>query len=54
VCTVAVDDLDDTERRITEAGGARVVETRQVEGVGRVAYFRDPDGNVLGVIEPQR
>jgi predicted enzyme related to lactoylglutathione lyase len=54
VCTVAVDDLDETERRIGEAGGARVVETRRIEGVGRVAYFRDIDGNVLGVIEPQR
>src|SRR5215207_7012772 len=54
VCTVAVDDLDETERRIGEAGGARVVETRVVEGVGRVAYFRDLDGNVFGVIEPQR
>ena len=54
VCTVAVDDLDDTERKIADAGGARVVETRAVQGVGRVAYFRDPDGNILGVIEPQR
>ena len=35
-------------------GRARVVETRAIEGVGRVAYFRDPDGNILGVIEPQR
>jgi len=54
VCTVAVDDLDATEQGIAEAGGARVVETRVIEGVGRLAYFRDPDGNVLGVIEPQR
>jgi predicted enzyme related to lactoylglutathione lyase len=54
VCTVAVDDLDETDRRIAEAGGARVVDTRRIEGVGRVAYFRDPDGNMLGVIEPQR
>jgi uncharacterized protein len=54
VCTVAVDDLDETERRIQEAGGARVVDRREIEGVGRLAYFRDPDGNMLGVIEPQR
>jgi predicted enzyme related to lactoylglutathione lyase len=54
VCTVAVDDLDETERRIAAAGGARVVDRRAIEGVGRLAYFRDPDGNLLGVIEPQR
>jgi predicted enzyme related to lactoylglutathione lyase len=30
------------------------VDRREIEGVGRLAYFRDPDGNMLGVIEPQR
>jgi uncharacterized protein len=54
VCTVAVDDLDETERRIAEAGGARVVDRRDIEGVGRLAYFRDPEGNIFGVIQPQR
>jgi predicted enzyme related to lactoylglutathione lyase len=54
VCTVAVEDLAETDRRITESGGACVVDRREVEGVGSVAYFRDPEGNVLGCIEPQR
>jgi uncharacterized protein len=54
VCTVAVEDLTETERLITEGGGARVVDRREIEGVGSVAYFRDPEGNVLGCIEPQR
>ena len=54
VCTVAVDDLDETDRRMGEAGGARVVDVREIPEVGRVAYFRDLDGNMLGVIEPQR
>jgi len=53
VCTVAVEDLAETERKITAGGGERVVDRREVEGVGRLAYFRDPEGNVLGCIEPQ-
>ena len=53
VCTVAVEDLAETERRITAGGGERVVDRREVEGVGRLAYFRDPEGNILGCIEPQ-
>ena len=47
VCTVAVEDLAETERRITAGGGERVVDRREVEGVGRLAYFRDPEGNIL-------
>jgi predicted enzyme related to lactoylglutathione lyase len=54
VCTIAVEDLDETERRIADRGGGRVLDRREVEGVGRLAYFRDPEGNVLGCIEPQR
>jgi predicted enzyme related to lactoylglutathione lyase len=38
--------------RAAAAGGRRVVEPRDVEGVGRVAYFRDPEGNVVGALQP--
>jgi uncharacterized protein len=53
VCTVAVEDLAETERKITAGGGERVVDRREVEGVGSLAYFRDPEGNILGCIQPQ-
>jgi predicted enzyme related to lactoylglutathione lyase len=52
VCTVAVEDLEATRQGIAERGGAQVVDVREVRGVGRLAYFRDPDGNVLGAIQP--
>jgi uncharacterized protein len=54
VCTIAVEDLDETARRIAERGGEQVVDVRDVPGVGRLAYFRDPDGNLLGAIQPER
>jgi predicted enzyme related to lactoylglutathione lyase len=53
VCTVAVEDLDATRQRIGERGGAQVVDVREVPGVGRLAYFRDPEGNLLGAIQPE-
>jgi predicted enzyme related to lactoylglutathione lyase len=54
VCTVAVEDLDQTGQRIAERGGEQVVDVREVPGVGRLAYFRDPEGNLLGAIQPER
>jgi predicted enzyme related to lactoylglutathione lyase len=53
-CTIAVEDLDDTRRQIAERGGRQVMEVREVPGVGRLAYFRDPEGNLLGAIQPER
>lgn len=52
VCTVEVEDLEAVTERATAAGGRRVVEPRDIEGVGRVAYFRDPDGNLVGALQP--
>jgi uncharacterized protein len=54
VCTIAVEDLDETGQRIGERGGEQVVDVREVPGVGRLAYFRDPEGNLLGAIQPER
>jgi predicted enzyme related to lactoylglutathione lyase len=53
-CTIAVEDLDETGRQIAERGGRQVVDVREVPGVGRLAYFRDPEGNLLGAIQPER
>jgi predicted enzyme related to lactoylglutathione lyase len=54
VCTIAVEDLDETGQRIAQRGGEQVVDVREVPGVGRLAYFRDPEGNLLGAIQPER
>src|SRR3954462_8609838 len=51
VCTIEVDDLDDTQTRVAGAGGARVVEPREFPGVGRFAYFKDTEGNVFGALQ---
>ena len=45
---VYVDSVDDTLERVSDLGGA-LVEPPYAEGDLRVATFRDPAGNVIGV-----
>lgn len=52
VCTVQVDDLDDTLGRVTDAGGEVVVDRQAIPGVGWHAYVKDCEGNLLGVMQP--
>lgn len=47
---VAVDDVDASIARGVELGAVEVVAPEDLEGVGRVGYLRDPDGNVFGMI----
>lgn len=51
VITITVDSLDDALKKV-EAGGGSVVRPRQeIPGMGAFAYFKDPEGNTLGLWE---
>lgn len=50
--TIGVASVDDTIARVTAAGGAVVLPKMAVPGVGWLAYFRDTEGNVFGMMEP--
>jgi len=52
VCTIEVDDIDATEAAVAEAGGEQVVDRQTMDEVGSFSYFRDPDGNVFGAMQP--
>ncbi len=52
VCTVSVEDIDDILEKIEKAGGSVATEKMQVPGVGWLAYRKDPDGNLFGVLQP--
>jgi uncharacterized protein len=52
VSTIAVEDLAATHERIVASGGERAVERYEVPGVGHLAYFKDTEGNLFGVLEP--
>jgi len=47
---IGVDGADAVFARGLELGGTEAVRPEDLQGVGRVGYLRDPDGNVFGVI----
>lgn len=51
VTTIDVADLDQSINNIQKAGGKIVVPRMAIPGVGWLAYFTDPDGNIHGVYQ---
>jgi hypothetical protein len=52
VCTVGVDDYDETERRILEAGGRVALPKMALTGMAWQGYYLDPEGNTFGIHQP--
>ena len=51
VITIGVDAIDDTLKKV-EAGGGTVVQPRtEIPNMGAFAYFKDTEGNVMGLWE---
>jgi uncharacterized protein len=51
VLTVGVDSIDDSMKRVEAAGGTVVTPRTEIPGMGAFAYFKDTEGNVLGLWE---
>jgi hypothetical protein len=51
VCTIDVDDIEATEKKIKEAGGEQVVDRQVIPDVGQLSYFKDTEGNVFGALQ---
>jgi predicted enzyme related to lactoylglutathione lyase len=49
VVTIDVDDIDATLIKIEDTGGSRLGDKAAVGGMGFAAYFKDSEGNVLGL-----
>ena len=49
VITLAVDDIDKTLATIEEHGGSTVAPKMPVAEMGFAAYFRDSEGNLMGL-----
>jgi len=54
VCTMEVADIDETLRKIESAGGTVATDKMPVPGVGILAYRKDPEGNIFGVLQPDK
>jgi predicted enzyme related to lactoylglutathione lyase len=52
VCTMEVDDYDETERRILAAGGQAMHGKTALTGMAWQGYYLDTEGNVIGVHQP--
>jgi predicted enzyme related to lactoylglutathione lyase len=50
-CTIGVDDLDTVLALITCFGGTVVSKPFAIDGVGRLAYFHETEGNRVGVMQ---
>jgi predicted enzyme related to lactoylglutathione lyase len=51
VCTVLVNSLDETIAAVDKGGGTVALAKMPVPGVGWLAYFHDPEGNIFGVMQ---
>ncbi len=50
-CTIAVQDVKATAQSVENAGGVVTLPPMQLEGVGTLIQFRDPEGNVAGAMQ---
>lgn len=51
VCTAQIESLDLTLAKSGELGGTIAVPKMAIPGVGWLAYIKDPDGNILGLMQ---
>lgn len=49
---IGVEDAAATVEKITAAGGTIAFALMDVPGVGKLAYAKDPEGNLFGVLTP--
>jgi predicted enzyme related to lactoylglutathione lyase len=54
VCTVDVADVDASVKTATDNGGTLALPKMAVPGVGWLAYVKDTEGNILGMMQMDR
>jgi uncharacterized protein len=52
VCTIGVESLDESIDKITRSGGTVTMPKMAVQTIGWLAYFKDTEGNIFGVLQP--
>jgi hypothetical protein len=51
VCTIAVADLDVFLMKVNTSGGQRAVARMPIAGIGWLAYCKDTEGNLFGMMQ---
>ena len=52
ICTVDVPSVDDYVQKATNAGGTIALPKMPIPGVGWLAYCKDTEGNIFGMMQP--
>ena len=52
VCTISVDNLDKYIDKVIAAGGTMALDKMDVPGVGWLAYCKDLEENIFGLLQP--
>lgn len=50
-CSIEISNIDETLKKVKDAGGAITKEKSQISGVGWLAMCIDTEGNIFGVIQ---
>lgn len=53
VVYIETDDIARHVEQIEQAGGTITMQIHEVPTVGKIAVFRDPSGNLVGLIQPE-
>ncbi len=51
VCTMDVDNLDSYIEKVKSAGGTMALEKMPIPGMGWLAYCKDPEGTIFGIMQ---
>jgi predicted enzyme related to lactoylglutathione lyase len=51
VCTIDVPSLDDYAKRVIGGGGQEVLPKMAIPGIGWLAYYKDTEGNIFGMMQ---
>jgi predicted enzyme related to lactoylglutathione lyase len=51
ICTIQIPSVDECVARVVAAGGQNVVPKMPIPGVGWLAYCKDTEGNIFGVMQ---
>ncbi|HYH75691.1 MAG TPA: VOC family protein [Candidatus Saccharimonadales bacterium] len=54
VCTIQVDDIEETCAKVIENAGNVMVSKKPLKGVGWLCYCRDTEGNIFGVLQADK
>ena len=52
VCTIGVEDLDATMATVEANGGKVALPKMPIPGMGWLAYYKDTEGNIFGMMQP--